>query len=51
MGSQNSQHPYQACRDQGCERYACRIYKEAYADGYEDGFADGIASCPRPHGG
>ena len=29
MGSGNSQHPYQACRDEDCERYACRVWKEA----------------------
>jgi hypothetical protein len=48
-------HPYQACRDTDCEKYACRVYKEAYRDGYEDGYAagftDGIASCPRNHSG
>jgi hypothetical protein len=52
-------HPYQVCRDTGCERVYCRIYKEGQRDGYEDGFGagydagftDGIASCPLPHGG
>jgi hypothetical protein len=59
MGSANGQHPYQACRDPECERFACRAYKEGYADGYADGTAaayaagydDGLASCPGPHSG
>ena len=59
MGSGNGQHDHRTCRDQDCERYACRIWHEAWAeafregrdDGYETGFADGIASCPPPHSG
>lgn len=62
MGSGNS-HPYQACRDPDCDRYACRVWKEAFAEGYRDGredgyragyevgHADGIRDCPRSHGG
>ena len=57
------EHRYQACDDEDCERYICRIYKEGYRNGYEDGYADGfgagyssgfsegLASCPGPHGG
>ena len=59
MGSGNGQHDHRTCRDQECERYACRIWheawREAYAEGrdegYEAGFIEGIASCPRPHQG
>lgn len=58
MGSGNDQHDHRTCRDQECERYACRIYREGYRDGYDDGnaagyaagFIDGLASCPGPHG-
>jgi hypothetical protein len=58
MGSGNGQHDYHACRDQDCEKYACRIWHEAWAEafregrdeGYEIGFIDGQASCPLPHG-
>lgn len=58
-----TEHRYQACTDEYCERYPCRIYREGYRNGYEDGngqgysagfaagFADGLASCPGPHGG
>jgi flagellar biosynthesis/type III secretory pathway protein FliH len=58
-----SEHRYQLCRDEGCERYLCRIYKEGrrdgyddgyrqgYTDGYAQGFPEGLASCPGPHGG
>lgn len=29
-------HPYQACRDEDCERTACEAYKEGYAQGWAD---------------
>lgn len=61
------EHRYQLCRDEFCDRFPCRLYKEGradgwqyghqrgradgYADGYADGFPDGLASCPGPHGG
>jgi len=67
MGSGNDQHRYQACRDRGCERYACRVWKEAFREGYDDGhddgyraghedgyregYDDGIRACPRSHSG
>ena len=59
MGSGNGQHDHRTCRDQDCERYACRIWHEAWReaytegrdDGYNAGFTDGIASCPRNHQG
>jgi len=62
-----SEHRYQLCRDDGCDRFPCRVFKdgyrdgyedgrqrgyaEGYRDGYEDGFSEGLASCPGPHGG
>ena len=61
------EHRYQLCRDDECDRFPCRVYKEGYrngwqdghaagyaagyADGYAKGFPDGMAACPRPHGG
>ena len=63
MGSGNGQHPYQACRDEQCERYACRIWKEAWREAYREGrddgwrqcwpvaHAQGIRDCPLPHQG
>lgn len=62
MGSAASiaeEHRYQLCKDEYCERFPCRVYKEGYRNGYEDGygagysagFAEGMASCPGPHGG
>jgi len=33
------QHDYRTCRDDECERYVCRIYRE------------GIEDCPLSHGG
>lgn len=60
-------HRYQLCRDEYCDRFPCRLYKEGrrngceegyllgynkgYADGYGAGFPDGLASCPGPHNG
>lgn len=53
------EHRHQLCRDEYCDRFPCRIYKEGYrngrddgrAEGYADGFEDGRASCPGPHSG
>ena len=58
-----SEHRYQLCDDEFCDRFPCRVYKEGYADGYDDGhrrgydegyaagyaegFGDGMAACPR----
>ena len=45
------EHRYQLCRDEYCDRFPCRIYKEGYRDGYGDrvsprlrrpGYADGV---------
>jgi hypothetical protein len=38
------QHRYQACRDEDCQRFACRVYREGYQDGYEEGQAAGYAA-------
>jgi flagellar biosynthesis/type III secretory pathway protein FliH len=58
-----TEHRYQLCKDEYCDRFPCRVYKEGYQNGYEggygagvaagyaSGFEDGIASCPGPHGG
>jgi hypothetical protein len=59
MGFGNGQHDYRTCRDPDCERYACRIWKEAWREafsdgreeGYDVGFGDGMAACPRNHSG
>ena len=32
-----------ACRDEGCQRFACRVYREGYEDGYCAGYAIGCA--------
>ncbi len=55
----STEHRYQACRDEECERSWCRIYREGYRNGredehavaYEEGFTDGILACPRNHAG
>jgi hypothetical protein len=39
----HTQHDYRRCRDEDCQRYACRIYREAYAAGHAAGEAAGFA--------
>ena len=36
-----TEHRYQLCRDEYCERPWCRIYKEGVADGYGAGYSAG----------
>jgi hypothetical protein len=38
-----TQHRYQACRDEDCQRFACRVWKEGYRAGYGAGHAAGRA--------
>ena len=38
-----TQHRDQTCRDESCERFACRVYKEGYRAGYAAGYAIGYA--------
>jgi hypothetical protein len=61
-----AEHRYQLCRDEYCDKFLCRIYKEGQRDGddqgflrgwnegypagYGAGFTDGVAACPRNHG-
>jgi hypothetical protein len=39
-----AQHRYQTCRDEDCQRYACRIYREGYSHGKAAGEAEGHAA-------
>jgi hypothetical protein len=47
-----TQHRYQTCRDEDCQRFACRVYREGfraghgagYASGYRDGEAAGYST-------
>jgi hypothetical protein len=36
-----TQHRYQTCRDESCDRFACRVYREGRRDGYDEGYAEG----------
>jgi flagellar biosynthesis/type III secretory pathway protein FliH len=38
-----TQHRYQTCRDEDCQRFACRVYREGYQAGYGGGYAEGHA--------
>jgi hypothetical protein len=38
-----SEHRYQTCRDEDCDRFPCRVYKEGYAAGHGAGFGAGYA--------
>jgi hypothetical protein len=31
------EHRYQTCRDEGCQRFACRVYREGYRNGFAAG--------------
>jgi hypothetical protein len=44
LTGERTQHRYQACRDEDCQRFACRVWKEGYAEGYGDGQAAGYAT-------
>ena len=35
------EHRYQHCKDEDCDRFSCRLYKEGYRNGREDGYQDG----------
>jgi flagellar biosynthesis/type III secretory pathway protein FliH len=37
------QHRYQTCRDEDCQRFACRVYRDGYQDGLTAGRAEGEA--------
>jgi hypothetical protein len=39
MGLIYAEHRYQTCRDEDCQRYACRVYREGYANGWADATA------------
>jgi hypothetical protein len=41
LTDERTQHRYQTCRDEDCQRYACRIYREGYDNGYGAGHAAG----------
>jgi hypothetical protein len=36
-----TEHRYQACTDEYCDRFPCRVYREGHAAGHAAGFADG----------
>jgi hypothetical protein len=38
-----SEHRYQLCEDESCERFPCRVYKDGWRDGHAAGFAAGYA--------
>ena len=44
LSGQREQHRYQTCRDDDCQRFACRVYREGFADGDEAGAAAGYAA-------
>jgi hypothetical protein len=38
------EHRYQTCRDESCERFACRVWREGFREGYERGYGAGHAA-------
>jgi hypothetical protein len=43
LNGARTQHRYQTCRDESCERFGCRVYREGYAAGHAAGRAEGEA--------
>ena len=39
-----TEHRYQLCDDEYCDRFPCRVYKEGYRNGYDDGYSAGQAA-------
>jgi hypothetical protein len=49
--TRNDDHPYNACPDDDCPRFPCRVYKEGMTNGYAyagicapSGYPDGYAA-------
>jgi hypothetical protein len=43
-GSGTSQHLAEQCRDEGCPRLPCRMWKDGYRKGYDKGWEEGYAA-------
>ena len=43
LTGERTQHRYQTCRDEDCQRYACRVYREGFQAGHAAGSASGFA--------
>jgi hypothetical protein len=39
-----AQHMAEHCKDAGCLRLPCRMFKAGYRKGYEEGYEDGYAA-------
>jgi hypothetical protein len=48
LTGERTQHRYQTCGDEDCQRYACRVYREGFREGYGAGHA---AGTPRAEAG
>jgi len=44
LTGERTQHDYRRCRDEDCERFACRIWREGFREGYGAGHAAGYAA-------
>ena len=44
LTDERTQHDYRRCRDEDCQRYACRIWREAHREGYDEGYNDGYGA-------
>jgi hypothetical protein len=42
--SSPQEHRYQLCKDEYCERFPCRVYREGYDAGYADGHGAGYSA-------
>ena len=39
-----TEHRYATCRDEDCQRFACRVYREGFREGYGAGHAAGYSA-------
>jgi hypothetical protein len=38
------EHRYATCRDEDCQRFACRVWREGFREGYGAGHAAGYSA-------
>ena len=44
LAGTGTEHRYQTCDDEWCDRFPCRVYKEGYEAGHAAGSAAGYAA-------
>jgi hypothetical protein len=44
LAGTGTEHRYQLCGDEWCDRFPCRVYREGYEAGHGAGFAAGYST-------